>query len=276
LRAGRKPNATPIRVEQANADDRGGGEQHLEVAGEAADHRAQQQGQADAEHAAEQAHQHRFDQELLADVALPRTHGHAHADLAGALGHRHQHDVHHADAADQQRDGGDGADQQGHRARGLLDGLADLGAVAEEEVLGAVAQGQQAGDRFLRRIHRRVVVHAHGDAGHVALAEHARHHRGVGHPHAEAGAATEAEALALGHADHACRHVAEQDHLADRIDIGEELGLGVLVDHRHLAQALHRIGIEEAAAEQGHALDPEELLADAADLGGGTGCGSAR
>jgi len=67
-------------------NDRGRGEQHLEIAGEAADHRAQQQRQADAEHAAEQAHQHRLDQELLADITLTRTHRHAHPDLAGALG----------------------------------------------------------------------------------------------------------------------------------------------------------------------------------------------
>ncbi|KAG0732835.1 hypothetical protein G6F23_013928 [Rhizopus arrhizus] len=122
-------------------------------------------------------------------------------------------------------DGGDRADQQGHRARGLLDGVADLGAVAEEEILGAVAHRQQAGDRFLCGIHRSAVIHTHGDAGYVALAQHARHHRGVRHPPAQAGAATETEALALGHAHHARRHVAEQDHLAHRVDIGEELGL---------------------------------------------------
>ncbi|MNV85492.1 hypothetical protein D3C71_1794560 [compost metagenome] len=104
----------------------------------------------------------------------------------------------------------------------------------------------------------------------MALAEHARHHRGVRHPHAQAGAATEAEALPLRHADHAHRHVAQQDHLTDRIlAIGEELGAGVFIDDRHLGQAAHRIGIEEAAGDQGHALDPEELLAHAVDLRGG-------
>ena len=42
---------------------------------------------------------------------------HAQADLAGPLGHRHQHDVHDADAADQQRDAGDAGEQRRHRLR---------------------------------------------------------------------------------------------------------------------------------------------------------------
>ncbi len=47
-------------------------------------------------------------QELADDVALPRADGAAHADLARALEHAGQHDVHDADAADQQRDRRDG------------------------------------------------------------------------------------------------------------------------------------------------------------------------
>ena len=43
---------------------------------------------------------------------LARADRHADADLAGPLGHRHQHDVHDADAADDQRDNGNGRDHQ--------------------------------------------------------------------------------------------------------------------------------------------------------------------
>ncbi len=39
---------------------------------------------------------------------------HADADLAGALGHGNQHDIHDADAAHQQRYGGDGSEHDGH------------------------------------------------------------------------------------------------------------------------------------------------------------------
>src|SRR5262245_57933433 len=50
----------------------------------------------------------RFHQELPADVAPGRAQRLAQADLAGALGHRHQHDVHDDDAADHDADRHDG------------------------------------------------------------------------------------------------------------------------------------------------------------------------
>ena len=45
------------------------------------------------------------------DVAAVRADGHADADLARALGHAHEHDVHDPDAADEERDAGDRAEQ---------------------------------------------------------------------------------------------------------------------------------------------------------------------
>ncbi len=47
-------------------------------------------------------------QELTQDVAPACADGQAHADLAGSFRHAHQHDVHDADAADDQRDRPDG------------------------------------------------------------------------------------------------------------------------------------------------------------------------
>ena len=66
---------------------------------------------AGADEAADAAHQDRLDQELAQDVAVLGADGFAHADLARALGDRHQHDVHDADAAHQQGDAGDAAQQ---------------------------------------------------------------------------------------------------------------------------------------------------------------------
>ncbi len=66
-----------------------------------------------AEQSAQQAEQDRLDEELPEDVGAARADRFADADLAGAFGHRHQHDVHHADAADEQRDRGDRAEQHG-------------------------------------------------------------------------------------------------------------------------------------------------------------------
>src|SRR5262249_3016786 len=50
-----------------------------------------------------------FDQELLPDVAAARAEAPADSDLAGPLQDVGEHDVHNADAADQQRDAGDAA-----------------------------------------------------------------------------------------------------------------------------------------------------------------------
>ena len=44
---------------------------------------------------------HRLYEELTHDVAAPGANGEPDADLAGALGDRDQHDVHHADTTDQ-------------------------------------------------------------------------------------------------------------------------------------------------------------------------------
>src|SRR5262249_6483777 len=80
----------------------------------------------DAEQAAEARQGHRFDQELLADVAPFSAQGTADADLPGALRHGGQHDVHDPDAADQERDAGDRAQdtrEQPLRLLGLLDQL---------------------------------------------------------------------------------------------------------------------------------------------------------
>ena len=65
--------------------------------------------EGDAEQAADAGEHDRLDQELLGDVAPLGPQGAADADLAGPLGDGRQHDVHDADAADQQRDRGDRA-----------------------------------------------------------------------------------------------------------------------------------------------------------------------
>src|SRR6266498_1964408 len=68
--------------------------------------------ETDANRAAEETQHHRLDQELEQNIAAPRAAGLTQADLAGALGHTHQHDVHDPDAADQQRDAADQAQKR--------------------------------------------------------------------------------------------------------------------------------------------------------------------
>src|SRR4029077_2244375 len=57
----------------------------------------------DSEQSAYEREEDGLDKELRQDVDLAGTDGLADPDLAGPLGHGHQHDVHHPDAADEQR-----------------------------------------------------------------------------------------------------------------------------------------------------------------------------
>ena len=102
---------------EAEEDADGGGKEK----GDAVDLRIEQEGCADelcepdaeavskrdAAEAADAGEGDGFDQELEHHLAGTGTDGHPDADLAGSFGDRDQHDVHDADAADQQADAGD-------------------------------------------------------------------------------------------------------------------------------------------------------------------------
>jgi len=62
----------------------------------------------------------RLDQELHGNMPALGAQRPADADLPRPLGHGGQHDVHNADAADQQRDGGNGSQHDVEDALGLL------------------------------------------------------------------------------------------------------------------------------------------------------------
>src|SRR6185437_12917551 len=124
----------------AEEDADGGGD---DEAGKDAPHgdgrgEVDQQGDGLGEHDAEddtdgsagESHGCGLHEELLEQVGAPGAEGFADPDLAGALGDGDQHDVHDDDAADDQRDGGDGdrnrsevagdgGEQAGQRVRGL-------------------------------------------------------------------------------------------------------------------------------------------------------------
>src|SRR5688572_13649694 len=63
----------------------------------------------DSEQAAADGHQECFDEKLCSDVTARRADGPPDADFMRPLDHRRQHDVHDADAADDQRQDGDAA-----------------------------------------------------------------------------------------------------------------------------------------------------------------------
>ena len=91
--------------------------------------------------AADQGEGDRLDQELHQDVLPAGAHRLAHADLAGALGHRDQHDVHDADAADQQGDADHAADHRGDAAQDAADRVEDLVLHLDLEVVGLRRRG---------------------------------------------------------------------------------------------------------------------------------------
>ena len=58
--------------------------------------------QRDTDYAAQCAHDHRFNQKLKQDVSFTRADREANSNLARALCHRNEHDIHDADAAHQE------------------------------------------------------------------------------------------------------------------------------------------------------------------------------
>ncbi len=86
--------------------------------------------------AADRREHDRFGKELPQNRRGARADRHAQADLARALGDRDEHDVHDADAADDQRNGRDAGEQQLHDRAGLRSGLRDRLQVAHLKVVG--------------------------------------------------------------------------------------------------------------------------------------------
>ena len=111
-----------------------------------------------ADQSAQQAQRDGFDQELQPDVAGLRADGDADADLAGAFGHAHQHDVHDADAADKKRNAGHRPQQQGDDLGNGIHRVGDFLLVENVEIVvlpggQAMALAQQAGDLLLGDFH---------------------------------------------------------------------------------------------------------------------------
>ena len=108
---------------EEDADGQGDGERPDGGRGARGDGVADQAGQIEhaeepadhAEDAADQAEHGGLDEELAPDDPGRGAERLAQPDLADSLGDRHQHDVHDADAADDERDGGDAPEQDGQR-----------------------------------------------------------------------------------------------------------------------------------------------------------------
>ena len=94
---------------------------------------------------ADETEHDRLDQELHEDVALARADRHADADLARPLGDADEHDVHHADAADEEADRRDADEQERQRARIACGALLQLGLRVHLKSLSAFVRCGGAG-----------------------------------------------------------------------------------------------------------------------------------
>ena len=113
------------------------------------DHRIEQERQVDrvrqrhrqakrqqyTEQPTETAQHHCFGQELHPHFLRQRPDGEADADLARALRHADQHDVHDPDPADQKADRGYHRDDSRHRAGHVVDRLVDVGGIDDVEIV---------------------------------------------------------------------------------------------------------------------------------------------
>ncbi|ESX92842.1 hypothetical protein X754_19150 [Mesorhizobium sp. LNJC403B00] len=185
-----------------------------------------------------------------------RADGEPDADLAGALSDRDQHDVHDADAADQQADARDGAQHAGHGGGGAGHGVGDLGHVADREIVFAVRRdaagvAQNVLDSRLQFGGRGAVVGGDVDvvdvavAGDAALIGGKRHQDDIVLVLAEAGIA-----LGFEQADDLARGAVDADDLALGFAGAEELLAHRFADQAHAgAGACFRIR-ERAARHQ--------------------------
>src|SRR5207247_4469205 len=119
-----------------------------------------------------------FDEELKHDVEARRAQRLPHADLARALGDGHEHDVHDADAADQQPHRAAAGEQVFERLRRLLEGRQNVRLIADLEVVvlaGAdlVLAPQHTLDLDHRQVHGVQVRGLGGDAAQPVGADEA-------------------------------------------------------------------------------------------------------
>ena len=131
--AGTKPDTTPVTSETSSA--------RLTTIGDSArrhellHHQRQRPGDAEPDGAADQTDGRRLDQELQQDGPPLGADGFADADLARPLGHRDEHDVHDADAADKERQAGDEQADPADDGRHLVDHLQDLLLLVDGEII---------------------------------------------------------------------------------------------------------------------------------------------
>jgi hypothetical protein len=128
----------------------------------------------DTRQAADKADHHGLGQKLKQHIEAARANRYTDAYLARPFGDRDQHDVHHDNAADHQRDHGNRRQQIGERVLRLIGRGDGIRHVPDVEVFLAMAVHQQGMESDLHHAHVRARLHSHDDVFEEPLSEDAR------------------------------------------------------------------------------------------------------
>src|SRR5215211_4275484 len=207
-----------------------------------------QQGPADPEQDADDPaadrQGHRLQQELAEHVAGAGPDGLAQPDLPGPLGHADEHDVHHPDPADDQRDAGDRGQYQGQDAEDAPDHPEDVLLGQDLVLLLGMGPGHDVADDRLLLVDLPGSWGLDRDPVDPADPEQAL---GGGHGHEQLGVAGHPEGGPdpAHHADDPEADTADGDRLADRVAVGEQAVGRVGAEHGHPAAGVDVGGAEE-------------------------------
>src|SRR5215213_2267621 len=120
----------------------------------------------DAEHTTEKRQHHRLKKKLPHDVSPPRADRFAHADLFCPLSHAHQHDIHHADAADEQSETRYRDCDQPHHSRDAVKLFDKLVSGLDVEIVWITALYVTTAAQNLFRLRKRFLHFASTSANH--------------------------------------------------------------------------------------------------------------
>src|SRR6266404_7991560 len=210
----------------------------------------------DSDHATDRAQGDGFNEELRENIAAVRADRHAGSDLSRPLGHAHEHDVHDANPADNQRDASDGKQQSRHHIRRRGSGFRDLLLIAHRKIVIAsrpnvVTLSQQPDDLLLRARQIFRICDLHIDVAQCRPASHAFHRAGVGHNHHVILIhPLRTQPLAYQNAGDSKRNVFNSQDLAYNILAAEDLRSGRAANNAHFIRTPHILRREWHAIHQ--------------------------
>ena len=218
----------------------------------------------DADSRAEEAHNDCLGQELLPDVGLMRADRDANADLSRAFGHRHQHDVHDADAADDERYAANRREQKTHGLREGLGRFYDQVRVGDNEVLASMPPFQQFDNLQLRQALGLIFAKPHFDPVQIIPSGQTRVGCGVGDQNIESlGSRHLQHRISPDHADDDAGQLPDINDLAEWINSIKKLPSDLFVNHHNLSLSKNRFPVEADPTLEGEIPWIEIILGDA-------------